>query len=291
MDELAIILVRGLSTGAIFALIAMSFNVVYSSSGVLNFAQGNMLVLGGLAAHLLLDSSSVSSWFVMLPVAAVAIGLIMTVQGYVTLLPMRFQQHSESWLISTMAVSVIIGATMLLIQGPVARDVPSVFPGFRVFGTRTPAPYALAAGLALVWFVALRWFLRRTLTGLAISALSQDIDAARTAGLPVRRLQLLAFTISGLIIGSAGFVAAPVLTITGESGVKYVLNGFIASVVGGMGSNTGALLGGALLGVLTMMTTYHVGGEFQNLVALLLLVGVLMIRPEGIFGRSSARRV
>src|ERR1019366_7352224 len=98
-----------------------------------------------------------------------------------------------------------------------------------------------------------------TVTGLAISALSQDFDAARAAGLRVRRLQVLAFAISGLILGSAGFVAAPVITIAPAAGLQYVVNGFIAAVIGGMGSNTGALFGGPIVGVISMVATYQVG--------------------------------
>jgi branched-chain amino acid transport system permease protein len=156
---------------------------------------------------------------------------------------------------------------------------------------RTPAPYLLSIALMIAWYLALRWFLSRTVTGLAISALSQDFDAARAAGLRVRRLQVLAFAISGLILGSAGFVAAPVITIAPAAGLQYVVNGFIAAVIGGMGSNTGALLGGPIVGVISMFATYQVGGEFQGTILLLVMVAVLMVRPQGLFGNAAARRV
>ncbi|NDH53923.1 MAG: branched-chain amino acid ABC transporter permease [Betaproteobacteria bacterium] len=213
LEELAIIGIRGLGMGAIYALVAMSMNIVYGSSHILNFAQGNMFVLGGFVAVL-----------------------------------------------ATAA------------QG-------------------TPGPYAALIVLAVAWYVALRLFLTRTLTGLAISALSQDIEAASTAGLRVRRLQLLSFAVSGLVVGSAGFAAAPLMSISGDTGARYVLNGFVAAVIGGMGNNLGALVGGALVGIVGMLATYLVGGEYQGLVTLLLLVAMLVVRPEGIFGRARARRV
>ncbi|MBU3740322.1 MAG: branched-chain amino acid ABC transporter permease, partial [Rhodoferax sp.] len=167
----------------------------------------------------------------------------------------------------------------------------SPLPAVQLFGVRTPGPYAALIVLALFWYAALRLFLTRTLTGLAISALSQDLEAACTAGLRVRRLQLLSFAVSGLVVGSAGFVAAPLMTISGDTGARYVLNGFVAAVIGGMGNNLGALVGGALVGIVAMLATYLVGGEFQGLVTLLLLVAMLVVRPEGIFGRTRARRV
>jgi branched-chain amino acid transport system permease protein len=292
VEELPIILVRGLGLGAIFALVAMSFNIVHSSSGILNFAQGNLFVLGGLFAFLFMPGEpNVSLWFVLLPLAALALGLLLAIQGYVTLLPLRSSVEQHSWLITTLAASVIIGAILLIVQGTTQQSVRSPFPSFMIAGTRTPAPYGILIALAIFWWLALRWFLSRTLTGLAISAIAQDLDAARAAGIRVRRLQVLAFAISGLIVGSAGFVAAPVIAIANDSGIAYVLNGFVAAVVGGLGSNLGALIGGALVGIASMYAAFQYGGEFQNAVSLALLVAVLMVRPQGLFGRPAARRV
>ena len=190
-----------------------------------------------------------------------------------------------------MAVSIMISATLLLVQGPWAASARSPIPPLVMFGVRTPGPYIAVIVLAIFWFFALRWFLNRTLVGLAVSALSQDLEAARAAGLKVRQLQLLAFAISGLVVGSAGFVAAPLMSISADTGIRYVLNGFVAAVIGGMGSNIGAMVGGALVGVVSMLAIYFVGGEYQGLVSLLLLVAMLLIRPEGLFGKASARRV
>lgn len=292
MEELAVIVTRGLGLGAVFALVAMSLNAVHRASGIFNFAQGAMMVLGGIiAARYMPSVPDPYRWFLFLPVATIALGAVMTVQGYITLLPLRSSIEQHSWLVSTLAVSVLIGAVILLIQGNAQMLTTSQFPSFPVFGTRTPAPYIMTIVLALIWYVFLHWFHSRTLTGLSISAVAQDLDAARAAGLRVRRLQMLAFAISGLIIGSTGFTAAPILALANDSGVAYVTNGFVAAVVGGIGNDTGALLGGALVGVLSMYTAFAYGGEFQNVVTLGLLVAVLMIKPEGLFGTPAARKV
>ncbi len=292
LDELAIIVVRGFGLGSIFALVAMSMNITYNASHIINFAQGNMFVLGGFLAFLIADILvGIPMWIIMIPVAGVVLAAIMTLQGWVTLLPLRHSVEQHSWLITTMAVSIMIGALMLIFQGPWVSTVNSPLPPFMVFGVRTPAPYAAISVLMFVWFFGLRWFLSKTLTGLAISALSQDLEAARAAGLKVKRLQLLSFTISGLVVGSAGFIAAPIISIASDTGIRYVLNGFIAAVVGGFGNNLGALIGGPLVGIVAMVATYEIGGQYQTFVSLLLLVGVLLLRPEGIFGRTAARRV
>ncbi len=289
--EIAIIVVRGIAIGSIFAMIAMSFNIVHGATGILNFAQGNMFVLGGFAAFFLANQAGFGWWMLMLPVAGVLIAAVVAFQGWITLLPLRSSVEQDSWIISTVAVSVIVGAALLLTQGPYAYTVQGPVPSFRVLGVRTPGAYALAIGCMVFWFVAMRIFLRHTFIGLAISALSQDFDAARAAGLPVRRLQLVAFAISGLMVGTAGYLVAPVISVSSESGLRYVLNGFVAAVVGGIGSNLGTLIGGPLLGVVMMLTAYRIGGAYQDLASLLVLVGILMLRPQGLFGRTSARRV
>jgi len=292
MNELIIILVRGIGTGAVFSLIAMSFNVVYNASGILNFAQGHMLILGGIVGFLFLPpEADYATWFALLFAAAIIMAALMAVQGWITLLPLRSSVQQHSWLITTLAVSVIISAVILIAKGPFALTVRDPFPAFRVLGTRTPAAYGIAVLLAFVAYFGLKWFHGRTLTGLAMSALAQDLDAAQAAGISVRRLQILSFAISGLVIGIAGYATAAALTISPSSPINYVLNGFIAAVIGGIGNNAGALIGGPLVGAVSMLAAFKFGGEFQNAVSLMVLVLVLMLRPQGLFGRVQARRV
>lgn len=294
LDELLIVLIRGVGAGAIYALVGMSFNVAYSATHILNFAQGNFFVLGGFIAVMfagLFASWTPELWFIGLPLSAVVVAALLAFQGWITLLPLRYSVEQYSWIISTMAVSTIIGALLLIFKGPWSQTASSPFPSVPTFGYMTPAPYIIAIVLMIFWYVALTWFLRKTMTGLAISAISQDLEAARAAGLRVRRLQIISFAISGLIIGSAGYAVAPIISIAADTGFNYVLNGFIANVVGGLGSNIGALFGGPIVGVITVLVIYKIGAHYQYAASLLLLVAVLLLRPQGLFGRTAARRV
>jgi len=293
MDEIGIILIRGIGSGAVIALIGMSFNVVYNSSGILNFAQGHMLILGGVFGFLFLPAdASPLVWIGLLLCAALAIGAIMTLQGFLTLLPLRSSVEQHSWLISTLAVSIVISAGILITKGPLALTVATPFRPLPALGSvLTPAGYVIAAVLAIACYAALHFFHKKTLTGLAMSALAQDMEAAQAAGIRVRRLQLTAFAISGLIAGATGYGAASILTLSADSPIRYVLNGFIAVVVGGLGNNLGTLIGGLLIGIILTWAAYQFGGELQNAVALTMLVSILMLRPQGIFGRPQARRV
>lgn len=292
MDEFFIIVIRGIGIGAVYSLVAISFNVVYQSSGILNFAQGHMLILGGVFGSMFLPpDAGVLTWLALLIAAGLSIALLMAAQGYITLLPLKSSVEQHSWLITTLAVSVIISALILITKGPFALVVRDPFPPFRAFGIETPAAYAIAPILAIAACLGLGWFHRHTLTGLAMSAISQDLEAARAAGIRVRRLQILSFAISGLVVGAAGFGVGAILSISPSSPINYVLNGFVAAVIGGIGSNAGALVGGAMVGVLSMWAAYNVGGEYQNAVSLALLVVILMARPQGLFGRVLARQV
>ncbi|WP_029057917.1 branched-chain amino acid ABC transporter permease [Stappia stellulata] len=292
LSEIAVIVIRGVAIGALFSIIAMSFNIVHNATRILNFAQGHIFILGGFAAYFLADNAGLPTWLLMLVLITLVIGVLVAAQGWLTLLPLRGNtSEQDSWMISTVSVSVIIAAILMLLYGPFAYSVSGPVPAFRIFGVKTPGAFVLAIAAMLGWYCLLSFFLRRTFTGLAISALSQDFDAARAAGLGVRRLQLLAFGISGMIAGSAGFMVAPIISVSPDAGMRYVLNGFIAAVVGGIGNNSGAVIGGPLVGVMAMLMAYKVGGAYQDLASLIVLVVILMFWPQGLFGRAAARRV
>lgn len=291
LEELSFIIFRGLGAGGLTAMIALSFNIVHTSSRVLNFATGNLLIAAAFVSALLyVPADGFVMWLLLAVATTIGLGLFVVVQGYITLLPLKYTEEN-SWLVTTMAASVIIGAVLLLTQGPFVRNAADPFPPISLFGMRTPASYGLCIALAFAWFIALHLFLTRSWTGLAISALSQDYDAARTAGIPVRRLQLVAFFVSGVILGSAGFIAAPIMSISPDAGFRYVINGFIGAIIGGLDNNLGGLVGGFTVGVLSVLSIYTVGGEFESAITLALMVTVLMIRPQGLFGRTQARRV
>lgn len=292
IDELALILVRGLGQGAVYALIGMSFNIVVNSSGILNFANGALLILSGVLAFVLLPAAP--GW---MPWIAAALGIaaclfvLVSLQGVLTLFPLKSSVEQHSWLVTTMAISVILSACIHLYGGSLAFRVPSLLPPVSVFGLSTPSAYFLLVALAVLWFLVIRWFHQKTFTGLAMSAIAQDLDAAKAAGISVKRIQLSAFGISGLVLATTGFVGAPVINISADAGIGYLLSGFTALVIGGLGSNVGALVGGALVGVLSTFAAYRFGGIYQDTVTMGLLIAVLMFRPEGIFGLAAARKV
>jgi branched-chain amino acid transport system permease protein len=270
----------------------MSLNVIYNASGILNFAQGHLLVVAGVFAYLWFPpTAGAGTWFLILLVVAVATAVIAGLQGFLTLLPLRSSVEQHSWIVTTLAASIIMGALITLTMGPDALIVKDPFGTFPLAGTQVPYIYVGLVVMTALVYLALRWFQRSLLAGLALNALSQDLDAARAAGAPTRRLQVLAFVIAGIVLGLGGFLGASVIGISESNALQYVIYGFIVAVVGGLGNNTGALIAGPIFGVLLMFVTYQAGNQLQTPLAVAVIVAVLMLRPQGIFGRPKARRV
>jgi branched-chain amino acid transport system permease protein len=292
MQELSLVLVRGIGLGSVYSLVAMSLNVTYNSSSILNFAQGDWLVMGALFA-LLLGAGGMSAivWISVAIFVGLLVALAMTIQGELTLLPLKSSVAQHSWLVTTLAASAIIESLILIWEGPQVIIVRSIVGNFSFLGVTHSVVYPLFLLLAVAVFFGLKLFQSRTLTGLAMNALRQDLEAARSAGLWVRRLQLFSFALSGLIVGLTGFLGAPILGLAQASGSTIAFGGFVALVIGGMGSQSGALMGGPVLGVLTQLTILVVGSQFQDAVPLVLLVLVLLVKPEGVFAHATARRV
>ena len=294
MEDLLIILVRGIGAGSVYALLAMSLNLIYNATGVLNFAQGQLLVVAGVLTYLWVPGDQGPGsvgWWLALGAVIATVTAIAAFQGVVTLIPLRSSLDQHSWIITTIAASIILGAIIVLGIGPATVNVPNHFGSFSMAGANIPSVYIVLMGLALAVFFLTRWYQRKSLTGLALSALSQDLDAARAAGVATLKLQVLAFAAAGAITASTAFLGGHVLEVSESQALHYVIFAFIVAVIGGIGNQTGALLSGPVFGVVLMYVAFELSGSLQVPVALGLIVLVLMLKPQGIFGRPQARRV
>ena len=151
--------------------------------------------------------------------------------------------------------------------------------------------YWLPIVIAILLAMALELFYRRTLYGKLFVAMSEDAFAARARGIPTGRIRSMSYVIAGAMGGLAGFAAGQLTFAYFALGLTLTLNGFIALAVGGLGSNVGALVGGAALGILSAVATYFVGGEYQQTISVGLLMIVLLVKPAGLFGSQSVRPV
>lgn len=287
------LLLSGLGVGAVYAIVAMGYNVEFATTGVLNFAQGEFFMLGtmiGVVLAVALDLPVVVALVVTLAVVA----LIAAVEEPLAVRPAsRSGQGAFGWVIATFGFAIVLSSTTSLVLGSTVRTFPpalelgTIEVGEVVVDLYRMFLVALAAAAA----VALHLLMVRTPVGLALSAVHQDREAAQLRGLAVGRLAILAFAIGGGVVALGGFLAAPVTTASATIGLTIGLKGFIAAALGGIPSIRGALVGGLLLGVIETVGGHVAGGGYRNLVIFAVLILVLVVRPAGLFGRGDVRAV
>lgn len=295
LEDLLALLTTGLTMGAIYAMVAVSFNVAYKPTNVFNMAQGELVMLGAMFAWILMTHFHlpwiVGLVLVMLGVAA--IGLFEERIAVATLL--RRPSHHHGWIISTLAFSIIVLNLGDHIWGTDAQVVPPI-PGATLdtvqWGSLTFTTQQLAVLLIAAASIAgVEWVYRRTLPGKAVLAVAEDRDAARLNGISPSRLTMTSFALAAAYAALTGVVAAPLLLASTSIGLALLVKGFMALAIGGVGSNWGALAAGILLGCVESVSSVSLTPGYRQLLLLGVVLVVLLARPFGLFGRGSVREV
>ncbi len=280
----------GLSAGAVYALIALGFSVVHNATGIVNFAQGDFLVVGAFVAYSVLVSWGLPYW-----VAFLAAVFTAALVGFLL----------ERWALSRsrskeilLLVFITVGASIFL-RGLIKEiwgKRPFVLPPISETREISWATFAIdpqyfwIIGITLLAFASLHFFFRHTLWGKAIRAVAIDAEAAALMGIPVPWAVAASFALAGALGGLAGVLIGPIWPLSFESGVHIGLKGFAAAVLGGYGSFGGALLGGFLLGLLEGLGAYFTS-SLKNLIAYGILLLVLLLRPQGLLGEKVQERL
>jgi branched-chain amino acid transport system permease protein len=290
MDALLQFLFSGVTVGAVYALVALGFTIIYNASDVVNFAQGEFVMLGGMITVFAFEAG------LPLPLAAV-LAIVITAAIGVALNKLAIEPARGapvvSLIIITLGASILIrGATQLIFDKQLHR-----FPSFsgddpiRVLGA-TILPQSLwVIGGALVVFVGLWLFFTRTLTGKAVLATSNNRLAAQLVGINTNWVMTLSFGLSAAIGALAGVLVTPITLVSYDVGVALALKGFAAAMLGGMGNPKGALVGGILLGLFEALTAGYLSSQYKDAVAFIVILAVLVVMPQGIFGKKSTERV
>jgi branched-chain amino acid transport system permease protein len=283
------VLVTGLAIGMLYAAVALVYNVMFSTSKVLSVTTGHISMLGGVFGAWFMINLQMP-WYVGL-LGAILVGAAF---GWITdvLAIRRVLARSDEhlWLLSTLAVATMVQQGVGLWWGTEPTPFPRLIP--QDFGAgMADQKFWLPIILAVLMAIGLELFYRRTLYGKLFLAMSEDAFAARARGVSTDRIRSLSYVLSGALGGLAGFAAGQLTFAYFALGLTLTLNGFIALAVGGLGSNIGALVGGALLGLLNAYATYWFGGEYQQTISVGLLMVVLLLKPEGLFGSKRVRPV
>jgi len=283
------VLFAGLALGAIYALVALGFVLIIRATNVVNFAQGDFAMLGGFAMVAFLGSGLPYWVSILLALAVMGVfGIIFNLGVYY---PLRHRSFLPV-IISTLGASIFMQNIVLYFFGPQPKPMARVFKtqGIEVGGVYMDTQYLVILAVTAI-AVAFQYFLfERTLLGKKLQATSQDKDMARLVGIPVAAMIAFTFVYSAILGGIAGILVSPVLFVSIGMGSIIALKAFSATIIGGFGDVTGAIVGGLLLGVVESFGAQYISVPYKDAFAFLLLFIFLLVRPQGIFGEKISEK-
>jgi branched-chain amino acid transport system permease protein len=276
-------LIFGITSGILYALMAVGFSLIFGVARVLFMAHGQIYMLGGVFAFYFTQRAGVHYFL--------AILLIMIITGAIGLLIERFLRplHGKPIMVMvvTIALSMFISNMTMNIFGERSRGMHSPLSGFtlEIFGITIAAERLLVIAVAIAAVTALHFFIKRTKTGQAVRAVSQDEEAATLQGIDVKRSQSLTFFIACATAGLAGVLIAPIYTVNANAGTPALMKTFVVVVLGGLGSLPGSIVGGLFLGLVESFGQLYIGGP-SVLITFGIVILLLIVRPRGLMGRG-----
>ena len=289
-EQLFQFLVTGITVGSLYALVGLGFALIYNASDVVNFAQGEFVMLGAMAAIGLVSQG----WPLIL--AALAATLLTMLTGLLLercAIEPAWGASVVTTIIITIGAAIFLRGVALLLWGkdfhalpPFSGDTPLHL------GSATVMPQSLwVLGGAALLVAGVHFFLNRTLTGKALLACSFNRAAAQLVGINVKVMLRLAYGLSASLGAIAGILIAPLTFSSYEAGIMLGLKGFSAAIIGGIGQPMGAVAGGLLLGVLEALGAGFISSGYKDAIAFLFVLMVLFFEPTGLFGHKIAERV
>ncbi len=282
--------IAGLVAGSIYALLALGFNTVFSVNGVINLAQGEFVMLGGMFYY-------TATFDLELPIvlaATLAIMAVMLCAAAMERIIIRPARETTTLriILLTLGCALLASAVASAVWGVNALRVPKFTAGspFHFGSVVVTRQQAWVIAVTVVAAVLLAYFFRRTNTGLAMRSIAENRLAAQSVGIPVERMVLVAFVIAGLLGGIAGVLITPITSVNNQMGLALSIKGFTAALLGGIGSMPGAVAGGLLLGLLEAFGEASLSSGYSQAMPLLVLLIIFVARPTGVLGESTSIR-
>jgi branched-chain amino acid transport system permease protein len=290
-DQILQFLLTGVTVGATYALVALGFAIIYNASDVVNFAQGEFVMLGAMSAIALSAGDGLPMW-ASLPLAIlVTIGAGLLLQRF-AIAPAR-GASVVSTIIITIGASIFLRGVALLLWGKDIFALPHFsgeVPIHLADATLLPQNLWVMGGAAVL-VIGVHYFFNHTTLGKAILACSCNRTAAHLVGINVPMMMLIAYGLSALLGAMAGILVAPITFTSYDAGVMLGLKGFSAAILGGMGNPMGAVAGGLLLGLIESLAAGLISSGYKDAIGFVILLLVLFFRPSGLFGKASVERV
>ncbi len=290
MSELAALLqysLNGLFTSSVYLLVALGLTLIFGVMKIADFAQGALYMLGAYVCLYSVQSLGLN-YFAGVGLATLGVGLFSALNGWLVYRPLKRVGEGATF-IGSLGLLLILQNLALLIFSGSSRSIRSPFGAglFDVYGAIITYHRAFVFATALVLAGALWLFLQRTRIGHALQALAQDREAAVLMGIPIERVATFAFFIAGALAAAAGALVSPVRDFNPLIGIPIILKSFAIVIVGGMGSLAGALWCSLLIGVSENLVAAYIASELSDLLAFALLLAILFLRPQGLFGRRA----
>lgn len=285
------LIVNGLAMGAIYALIALGFVMIYNSTGAVNFAQGDFAMIGAYLYFTAAVTMSQGVWvsFLFVIVGSVALGLLF---NQVVFYPLR-DKHWMIPLIGTIGASIFLPNFAMNIWGPEPLPTPNPFGKtmLQIGGLRISPQFVLIFVITILMIVTMHLFFSRTRFGKMMQATAQDRTMARLSGIRVGHTLGATFIYSSVLAGVAGALVAPLFFVYQGMGLYWVIKAFCATIIGGFGSVPGSIVGGLFVGVLEQLCAGYVSDKYKDVYAFVVMILVLFVRPQGIFGEKISEKV
>ena len=290
MSQFLQFLFSGITVGATYALAALGFTLIYNASNVINFAQGEFIMLGGMLVFFFMQSGVPMPLAILLAIAIPAVvGMLLE---KLAIEPAR-DADVVTLIIITIGASLVIRGLIQIWLGKGAHTYPA-FSGSDPFliGGATLLPQSLwVLGITALVVVALWYFFSRTLAGKAILATSCNPLAAQLVGINTQWVLLISFALSAALGAIGGVLLTPITLTSYDVGIMLGLKGFVAAVVGGLGSGLGAVVGGLLVGIIEAMAAGYISSAYKDAIPFVLILFILFFMPRGIFGAKITERV
>jgi len=281
-------LVAGLTYGTIYAIVGIGFNIIYNTTGIINFAQGEFVMLGGMTAVTLYA-------FLPLPLAILGAVLItMAVGGLIEMVFIRWLVKPSvlRMIIITIGISILVREAALMLWGEGVRSLP-YFTGNEVSalslgGVRVSPQVLWSLGICSVVVILLNLFFKFTMLGREMRACAANRDAATLCGIPTRNMVTLSFVLSAGIGALAGCVVSPITQTQYAIGTGLAIKGFTVAILGGLGNSMAAVAAGFILGILESFSIWVMPTAYKDAISISLLLAMLFLRPSGLFGNREA---
>ncbi|WP_431855924.1 branched-chain amino acid ABC transporter permease [Azospirillum sp.] len=283
-------LVSGITVGAIYALAGLGFAIIYNASTVINFAQGEFIMIGGMSAATLTAAG------LPLPLA-ILVGCAAAMLGGVLLAKFAIEKARNASVVTliiiTIGASIFLRGLAEVVWGKEFHQLDS-FSGdapILLLGAAILPQSLWVVGVALVLILVIGFFFTRTLAGKAMLATSYNRLAAQLVGVNVRKVVLAAFALSAALGAVGGAVVTPITFSSSEMGIMLGLKGFTAAVLGGLGNGLGAVVGGLIVGIAEALSAGYLSSAYKDAVAFVIILLVLVFMPNGLFGKRGTERV